>query len=197
MIGGSSGSIPQNAPDKACDFGGLNSKIAQSRPPAQDDLNPKIRVTKTETSYEAMFSPNPVSAASGFPSVNLNQGGIPSPVPMHWLLPNGMIDACPVFTPNTYQNWRIEAKLRRTAQVGAGQTQLISKIATALPLNIRMEALAYLESTESNIDSRSVNAVLQILNARYGKTDPERAWDRLSSFAEFKRGSGEITKISG
>ena len=122
---------------------------------------------------------------------HMNSGPIPAPGLLQWLLPNGMIDACPVFTPNTYQNWRRDTKLWRIAQVGASPTQLISKIVTALPLNVRMEIMTYLESTESNIESRSSDAVLRILNVRFGKTDSERAWSWLSSFTEFKRGNGE------
>ena len=81
---------------------------------------------------------------------------------------------------------------------GRGQSaQLISKIVTALPLNIRMEVLSYLESTDGDIESRSVEAVLQILNVRYGKTDYERARAWLSPFDEHRREMGKIIKISG
>ena len=115
---------------------------------------------------------------------------------MQWLLPNGMIDACPGFAPNTFQNWLREVKLWKAAQVGANPTQLISKIVTVLPLNIRMEVLAYLESTESNSESRSVDTVIQMLNTRYGETDSERArsWLSSSSFTEFKRENAENFK---
>ena len=58
----------------------------------------------------------------------------------------------------------------------ANQTQLLSKIDTAFPLNSRMEVLSDLGSAESNLESRSVDAVVQILNVRYGKTDSGRAW---------------------
>ena len=124
----------------------------------------------------------------------MNPSSIPEPGPMQWLLSSGVIDSCPVFTPNTYQNWRSEVKLRRMAQVGANQTQLISKLVTALPLNCRMEVLTYLGSTESTIESRSVDAAMQISNVRYGKTDSGRARTWLSSFAEFTRENAENYK---
>ena len=60
-----------------------------------------------------------------------------------------------------------------------------------------MEVLTYLEGTEVNPESRSLDTVKQMMNARYGKTDSERAWSWLSSFTEFKRGILQIIKISG
>ena len=111
-----------------------------------------------------------------------------------WIVPNGMIDSCPTFTANLYQNWCREVKLRRQAQVGANPTQIIAKIVSTLPTNSRMEILAYLENTESNPESRSVDKVMEILNHRFGRTDTERAWSWLSSFTEFKRDASENFK---
>ena len=118
----------------------------------------------------------------------------PIPGPMQWLLPKGMIDARPVFTPKTYQNWRMDLKLRKMAQAGASETQLVSKIVAAFLLNMRMEVTTYMENTESSADARSIDAVLQIMNIRFRITDSERAWSRLSSLAEFKRQSAENFK---
>ena len=126
----------------------------------------------------------------------MNAGPIPAPGPMRWLFPNGVIDARPTFTPNTFRNWRREVECRRAAQVVANQTQLISKIGTVSPLNIRMEVLSYLESTESNIDSLSLDMFAQALNVRYGETDSARAWTWLSSFTEFDRRNTENSKDS-
>ena len=65
------------------------------------------------------------------------------------------------------------------------------------PLNTLMEVLSYLESDESNIDSRSADSVMQISNTGYGETDSERAWALLASFAEFKRENAENYKDIG
>ena len=111
-----------------------------------------------------------------------------------WLLPNGMIDPCPVFTPNLYQNWCREVKLWRQAQVGANPTQLISKMVPSLPVNSRMEVLTYLETTENQPHMRTVDHVVDLLNQRFGKTDSERAWSWLSSFTDFKREVNENFK---
>ena len=111
-----------------------------------------------------------------------------------WLIPNGMIEACPSFTANLYQNWCREVKLWRQAQVGANAAQIIAKIAATLPTNSRMEVLAYLENTESAPHTRSVDKVMGISNHRFGRTDTERAWSWLTSFTEFKRDGSENYK---
>ena len=185
-FGGSSGSVPndvpQSVPQKACPFNGSFTSSSQSHAPTQDRTNNENHENNVSNMKEHLNHSNNV------------MGMNPVPGPMQWLLPNGMIDSCPGFTPNTFQNWLREVKLWKAAQVGANPTQLISKIVTVLPLNIRMEVLAYLESTESNSESRSVDTVIQMLNTRYGKTDSERAWSWLSSFTEFKRESAENFK---
>ena len=81
-------------------------------------------------------------------------------------------------------------KLWRSAQVGGNSTQLISKLVSTLPINSRMEVLAYLESTESDPQSRTVDKVMEMSNRRFAKTDPERPWSWLSSFTDFKREGG-------
>ena len=125
----------------------------------------------------------------GLTSVNHGPMG-----PTQWFLPNGMIDQRPVFAANLFQNWCREVKLWRAAQVGANSTQLISQIVSTLPINSRMEVLTYLESTESDPQSRTVGRVVGMLNRRFGKTDTERAWSWLSSFADFKRDRSEHFK---
>ena len=186
--------MPQNVTQKAYSFDSHNQTLNSAHSPTIDQINPKTRETKTEDPVDSAVFPSRTDASNGFNPNNMNRGSIPAPGPIQWLLPNDMIDACPVFTPNTYQNWRREAKLRKMAQVGGNQTQLISKIVTALPLNSRMGALSYLESAASNPESLSAAAVMQISNDRYGKTDSERAWAWLSSFAEFKRENAENYK---
>ena len=68
----------------------------------------------------------------------MNTGATPAPGPSQWLLPNGVIDSRPNFTPNLYRNWRREVKLWKSAQIGANLTQLISKMVATLPTNSRV-----------------------------------------------------------
>ena len=107
-----------------------------------------------------------------------------------------MIDPCPVYTANLFQNWRREVKLRRSAQAGANPTELISQIVSAIPTNSRMGASSYFESTENQSRLRTSDDGVEMPNRRFGKTDAERAWSRLSSFTEFKRGGRENYKDS-
>ena len=44
-------------------------------------------------------------------STNRTMFGNVLPAPTQWLLPNGMIDSCPNFTPVTFRDWRHEVKL--------------------------------------------------------------------------------------
>ena len=111
-----------------------------------------------------------------------------------WMLPNGVIDACPAFTSNQFQNWCRKVKLRLQVQVGATHMQLVSEIVPTLPTNSRMEALPYIECTENQAHLRTVDHVMEMTNRRFGETDSERAWSRSSSFAEFKREASENYK---
>ena len=110
------------------------------------------------------------------------------------LLPNGMIDPCAGFAANLFRNWRRDVKLRRSPQAGASAAKLISKISTTLPANSRMGVLSYIGSTENVPQSRTANRVMDMPNRRFGETDSERAWSRLSSFADFKRGGVDNIK---
>ena len=156
VFGGSSGSVTQNVPEvplKAFS----PTRTAESNDPKTFNNAPTRETKHAPTQNE---SHAPTQTESHAPTM---------PGPTQWLLPNGMIDACPSFDPNTFQNWVREVKLWKSAQVGANQTQLISKIVTVLPMNMRMEVLGYLENTESKSETRSVETVIQMLNSRYGK----------------------------
>ena len=102
-------------------------------------------------------------------------------------VPNAMIDNCPAFTPQSYQQWRREIKLWLGAQAGASITQLLSKIIMVLPLAVKMDAMTYMEETENHPHSREMQKVFDILDIRYGKTDTEKSWMWLNQFTEFKR----------
>ena len=159
VFGGGSGSGTPQVPKIAANFDHRNFANLPAYAPTQDQINTKNRVTKTESARAPVNFVNHTTTNLNGSGSHVNSGSVPMPTPLQWFLPNGMTDACPVITPNTYQNWCRGIKLWRISQVGASQTQLISKIATSLPLNIRMEVMTYLESTESNVESRSVDAV--------------------------------------
>ena len=84
-------------------------------------------------------------------------------------LSNVMIDDCPAFTPQGYQQWRREVKLWLGAQAGATATQLLSKLIMKLPLAIKMDAMTYMEETELNPQSRNMQRIFDLLDERYGK----------------------------
>ena len=116
-----------------------------------------------------------------------------NPLPSHGY-PNMMIDPCPPFTPNTFQNWKREVKLWVAGMPGATTTQVLAKLIHAMPLSTKTEALLYMESTEKQPESRSVDAVMKMMDLRYGRTDSERACSWLTAFTEFKRESNENYK---
>ena len=105
--------------------------------------------------------------------------------------PNMVVDNCPGFTPITFQNWKREIKLRIAGQPGATVTQLLAKLIHVLPLAVKTEALIYMENTEQTPEQRSIGAVIEMLDSRYGKTDSERACAWLSAFTDFKRETQE------
>ena len=108
--------------------------------------------------------------------------------------PNMMLDPCPPFTPNMYQNWKREIKLWIAGQPGATVTQILAKLIRVMPLSTKAEALMYMESTERSPESRSVDRVIEMLDVRYARTDSERACSWLTAFTEFKRESNENYK---
>ena len=178
---------------------------SQKFPSAHNGGNsPKANVVDSHApTREAYHAPTHEAPKNEIPPANSNAknyfGQFPYNHPMshnnagnpQWLMPNGMVDACPVFTANLYQNWCREVKLWRHAPVGANPAQIIAKIAATIPTNSRMGALAYLENTTH---LRSVDQVIDISNHRFGRADSERAWSRMSAFTEFKRGGSENYK---
>ena len=112
----------------------------------------------------------------------------------YFFYPNMMVDSCPPFTPATFQNWKREVKLRIAGQPGATVTQILAKLIHILPLSVKTDALLYMESTEGQVESRSVDKIMQLLDRRFGRTDSERACSWLTAFTEFKRENGENYK---
>ena len=101
--------------------------------------------------------------------------------------PNMVLDSCPTFTPTTFQNWKREAKLWIAGQPGASVTQLLAKLIRVLPLAVKTESLLYMGQTDKNPQIRTINHIMDLVDARYGRTDSERACSRLAAFTEFKR----------
>ena len=104
-------------------------------------------------------------------------------------VPNAMIDACPAFMPQSYQQWRREVKLWVAAQAGATIAQLLAKMISCLPMSVRMGAMTYMEETESHPRKREMKPILDLSDTRFGKTDTGKSWMWLSQFTEFKRNS--------
>ena len=124
--------------------------------------------------------------APGNNSNNLvNQGMMHGGVPR--VLPNTTIDACPTVTPQVYQNWKREVKIWRTGKIGGKESQPISKMIAALPLNSRMGTLSYLEESEAQPERRKLDVAIQMLDVRYGRTDSEKEWSWMDGFTNFRR----------
>ena len=100
--------------------------------------------------------------------------------------PNMVLDACPSFTPTSFQNWKREVKLRIAGQPGASVTQLLAKLTHVLPLAVKTEPLLYMEQTEGDPQRRTINRITDLVDSRFGRTDSERACSWLTAFAEFK-----------
>ena len=127
------GNLPCESPQQAYDFE-QHAPAREARAPTFGNLNGSRNSTTppgipTTSTY---FGQMPVSGQANRNST-------------HWLLRNVMIEVRPAFGANLFQTWRLEVKFRRQDQVGANPTHPISKIASHLPMNSRMEALSYLE----------------------------------------------------
>ena len=105
-----------------------------------------------------------------------------------------VVDPCPSFTPNTFQNWKREIKLWIAGQPGATVTQLLAKLIRVLPLSVKTESLIYMEQTELCPETRPIAAIMDVVDSRFGRTDSERACAWLTSFTEFKRETQENYK---
>ena len=177
----------ENPPTKAYQFGDHAPARCTNRAPTRGcGVRPKLEPKLQNGAENHLFGRN-----------SSNQGATHAPTATKWFLPSGMIDTRPVYTPSLYQNWCREAKLRRSAQSGAKSNQPIAQISTVFPMNPRMEISTYLEKLNSPPENRSVDAVMQLMNTRYGKTDSARAWSWLTSLAESKWGAtGGIPKYS-
>ena len=111
--------------------------------------------------------------------------------------PNMVVDPIPAFTPNTFQNWKREIKLRISGQPGASTTQLLAKLIHVLPLAVKTEALLYMDQTERQPEERPIATIINMLDARFGRTDSERACSWLTAFTEFKRDERELQGFLG
>ena len=94
---------------------------------------------------------------------------------------------CPAFTPSTYQNWRREVRLWAESPPTATTSQLLARVIAALHQPSKLAGMAYMERTGTNPQSRTMQALIDILDERYGKTDYERSYDWLTQFTEFAR----------
>ena len=103
----------------------------------------------------------------------------------------------PLSRRNTIQNWKREAKLRVAGQPGATVAQLMAKLIHVHPLAVKTEAIAYKELADQAPDSRAIVKIVDMVDSRFGATDSERARAWMTAFADFKRETQEITRISG
>ena len=66
-------------------------------------------------------------------------------------------------------------------------SQLLAEIISALPKPPKLAGLEYMEQTIAGPESRSLQALMELLDEGYGKTDSERHWPWLNQFSDFAR----------
>ena len=108
--------------------------------------------------------------------------------------PNMVVDPCPEFDPNTLQPRKREIKLMVDGKPGASVTQLLAKLIHVLPLEVQAESLLHMEQTERNPSGMSIAEVMDMIDARLGRTDSVRDCSWLTAFAEFKREAHDNNK---
>ena len=172
-------------------------------PPVLTPLNPLLNHHKspmgvTEGMHSNTALPPPVLAPLGQSTATIPPVSAPAESPMvgntMFTVPNAVIDARPAFTPHGYHQWRREVKLWIAAQAGATITQLMDKMISCLPMSVRMDAMTYMEQTESKPHTRDSQSIFDLLGARFGKTDTEKSRMWLSQFTDFKRSPSENFK---
>lgn len=89
--------------------------------------------------------------------------------------PNMVVDSRPAFALNTSQNWIRGIKLWIAGHPGASVAQLLAKLIPALPLSVKTEDPIYMERTERNSNGRPIAAIVDMMGARFGRTDSGRA----------------------
>ena len=140
-----------------------------------------------------------------FPTINHFETHVPGPSTAPYSSGSGAInqpafvpiiaqESCPSFTPAMYSNWTRGIKIWLIAQHGIPATHILARIIAALPLQCRIEATNYMDSTEMSIRTRSLNPIWDILGIRFGRADEERSCSWLAAFADFRRDSQENYK---
>ena len=104
------------------------------------------------------------------------------------------VDACPPFTPSTYQHWKREVRLWSESFPTATTSQLLAKIIAVLPQPSKLAGLSYMGQTGTAVETRSIQALITILDARYG--EPDHGHGSISSL-NFPGRKTKIRKISG
>ena len=58
---------------------------------------------------------------------------------------------------------------------------------TVLPQQAKLDGMAYMGHAGKAVETRTIQSLMNIIDARYGETDIERYWPWHSRFAEFPR----------
>ena len=118
----------------------------------------------------------------------------PTTDPMSWSAVPSVVDASPAVTPSTYRHWKREFGLWLESYPDATTSQLLAEIISVLPQSSKLAGLAYMEKTCTAVETRTIQALMTFLDARYGETDSARSWSRLNQFTEFARAPNEKSK---
>ena len=102
------------------------------------------------------------------PNRSANWAGNMNP-PYGIMITAPIIDACPVFTPQTYSQWKREVKLWIAAQNGASESQLLPELISVLPQPAKVSGLAYMERTEFAPETRKADEFMIIIDELFGK----------------------------
>ena len=113
------------------------------------------------------------------------------PNPMSWSAAPPVVDACPPCTPSAYQHWKREVRLWLESFLTAATSKLLDKIISVFPRPSKLDGLSYMDQTGNAVETRSIQALATFPDARYGKTDSERALSWLNQFTAFVRTKNE------
>lgn len=130
--------------------------------------------------------------AGALPPTMPTSSGIPSGLQIPSFLAPPVLDACPQLTPSTYQRWKRGLKLRMAGFPTATVSQPLSEIIDVAPQPPKITGLANMEPTEGPTETRSVQALIEQLDTRYGKTDSERSWEWLQFAGFTRKPSGDL-----
>ena len=105
-----------------------------------------------------------------------------------------VVDSFPDFTPSTYQNCERDDRLWQDSYATATTSQLLARAIAALPQHPKLAGMAYRENTGTSPRVGTMQALVDMLGERCGRTDYERSYAWLAQFTESPKAPSENIK---